>query len=212
MNSSNDAIRIVIQRKIQALTALRAETQRTFDELERDLQAQGRSANNYALGIDLAGAVLSGAAVIATKVLSGARALHTGAKTVAQVEKEIVKGAVGRNWGVGLLPQNQGVIQGTVSNIANSNGLFEPDVTDGMTVAFGKILVGSFIDMTSPSYWAKVASGTDPQMQINQAVQQTQRTKMDSLRAVDAAIQKAREMESQLNTMQNSGINMHQVA
>jgi hypothetical protein len=173
--------------KLHRLKNVRADGLTVYDQIRKDLLRQQKQVDNFSFGLDMAAVVATAAA----GAVKGVATLASNASAADDVAKMLIK----RSWGIGFQPQNQGVVQGIVQNSANYGDNLTPSGDDHTVVAIGKILAGSFIDMTSPSYWSKLIAGGDGKDELRQALAANERNRKTFLTRIDASIKKC---ESQL--------------
>lgn len=171
----------LITTKLLRLKRLREDAIKGYKQTHNELVAQKKKVDQFSFGLDMAGVVAS--AVVTGWVHIG-KAIKTGASAADDLTKEIIK----RTWGVGLQPQNQGLVQGMGQNLVGYGDNLSPEDDDHTVTAIGKILVGSFIDMTSPSYWSKKLAGGDPKVELDRAIQMNDQNMQLFLRTIDASI------------------------
>lgn len=176
--------------RLLRLEMLREDGLLIYSRIEKELLQQRKNVDNFSLGLDMA-------AVVATAVVTGWFQVAKAFKFSANVVDDVTKAILQRSWGVGFQPQNQGAVQGIAQNIINSGDNMVPDDSDHTVVALGKILVGSFVDMTSPSFWSKKLSGGDPKEEIDRVIKMNQTNRAAFMSRIGGAIQQSKALLSQ---------------
>ena len=187
------AQRLAIDKQIQALLRLRKDTDESFQELGREIHSIRRQSDQLSMTIDMAAAVAGPVAVGSKQIFTNLYKFEKGLIGVAQAQKGVLKAVVGRTYGVGALPQSQGLLQSGGQTILGATGVLHPDARDGMLLAFGKILAQTFIDMWSPSFWAKKIGG-DPAAACSRADQLNRDMHRKSLEAIDKRIERLKRL------------------
>ncbi|MCS7466714.1 hypothetical protein NZK35_08665 [Stieleria sp. ICT_E10.1] len=176
--------------RLNRLKLLREDGISIYSRIEEELLQQKKDVDNFSLGLDMAG-------VVATAVVTGWGQVAKAFKSSANVVDDVTKAILKRSWGVGFQPQNQGAVQGVAQNLVNSGDNMVPDDSDHTVVALGKILVGSFVDMSSPSFWSKKMAGGDPKEELNRAIEMNQRNRASFLSKIDGAIRQSESLLAQ---------------
>ncbi len=180
----------LISVKLQRLEAVRADGLSAYKNIEKELLKQKKNVDNFSFGLDMAG-------VVATAAITGWGHVAKAFKSSANMADDVTKAILKRSWGIGAQPQNQGAVQGITQNIVNYGDNMTPDADDHTVVAVGKILVGSFVDMTSPSYWSKKLAGGDPKDELDRVIAQNRKNRAAFLRKIDGAIRQHKAILSQ---------------
>lgn len=196
MNRNIAAQKIALQRKIKALTNLKTELTRTSAQTERMMRGIVSQTRSFSQGVDMAAAIAAPIG-LGFKQLFFKGTAKTAFVGVANAD-DALKSVVGRSWGFGVNPAKQGAVQGVAQNVLSGTGALEPKVSDGMLLALGKITAQSFIDITSPSFWAKKITG-DPEKTVREILDQTRKNETDAKRAIDERIRASQQMLRQLN-------------
>jgi hypothetical protein len=139
-------IRAVLQTRLDRLRAARLETESLFDSVKRQLDADFRKIDSFGSSVDMAAAVLNILVSVGSLCAKGYKTLEMGAADLAKANKELAKEALD-------LPK--GVFEELILKT------FGDQLDDAKTVKlmnsvwmFSAVVVRSWLDITSPSFWA----------------------------------------------------------
>lgn len=189
---------MIVNKKLRALITLRKNTVDGFRNLEREVAKIESQTRNLSLTVDVAAAVATPVALGAKQIFSTTRSFQQGAIAVAQAEKQVLRSVASRTWGIGATPVGSGVVQGGAQIVASESGFLKPQVKDGLVIAFGKIAAQSFLDMWSPSYWAKRIGG-DPSVACQRVRWLNRQNQIKALKQIDQSIAKWKQISNSLS-------------
>lgn len=187
------AQRMLVEKKLQALSVLRQTTLVDFQKLDREILSIQNETKKLSKTFDTVAAVATPIALGAKQIFASGLAFQRGLISVAQAEKEILKSVTQRSWGVGVTPLGSGMTQGVAQIHLSEKRILEPRARDGLVIAFGKEIAQLLLDMWSPSYWAKLIAG-DPNAACQRALQRNQRTKQLAISRIDKSISNCRDV------------------
>lgn len=190
--------KMIVEKKLRALCALRQSTVDGFKKFELEIVKIESQTRNFSMAIDMAAAVATPVALAARSVFTNLRSFHQGAIAVAQAEKEILKAVASRAWGIGATPIGSGVVQGATQVIVAGQGFAEPQVNEGLVIAYGKIVTQSFLDMWSPSFWATKIAG-DPKLACQRVRQLNIQNQAKAMKQIDESIAKWTRIQNALS-------------
>jgi len=175
--------------KLHRLKVIRGKGVDTYNYIHKELLQKKKSIYDFSFRLDMAAVVYT---AIFSCGLSCFKALKNNSFSIDFLTKDIAK----RSFGVGFQPQNQGVVQGVVQNIVNYGDNLTPNEGDHEIIAISKILAGTFIDISSPSYWSKKINGGSGEVELDECIKANEYNRRVFLTIIDASISK---VKSQLN-------------
>ena len=78
------------------------------------------------------------------------------------------------------------------NNLIGYGDNLEPADDDHTAKAIGMILLQSFLDMTSPSYWAKQIAGGDPKDELKRVIEVNETNRKRFLKTIDRSIEQTK--------------------
>lgn len=180
-----------LRKKIASLEALSRDTDSMFRQIENDLTANIRNYENVSEGVDVSADIMMILLNVGKLVSKGMRASALSGKALEEANKELGKEAVK----FGYEPARDTVAKHWASTVG---------VNDGQLYAFGKIVVRSFFDLTTPSFWAGVytnlragkpwqqAVSEDPKAALEEALARVREQKKQALNQLSTKIAEAR--------------------
>ena len=139
------------QRKRDLLLKLREESRRAAQQEVASVNRQLRAMKGFSEKVDLAASFATYFVNLCGLVGKGAKAMSKTGVELAKANRELARSA---------LKNGRGFVQSTI------RGQVEVTGEEGIVLAIPKILWNSYMQMQSPSYWArraiKITSGSDP--------------------------------------------------
>jgi hypothetical protein len=171
--------RQLAQQRLRNLRALKLETEKVFARLQRELEANRARVASVGSNVDTI-------AMVAGIVVNLGGFIKDASKIVKLSGDEVTKA-------------NQALVSTHMKNFYDRTGgmvaqagVFDVTGDEWEVWAFGKVLVKSWYDMTSPSYWAgvitKAQTGQTPQESFDEAQRHLERTRADTMTRLNARI------------------------
>jgi len=155
-------IRASLQARLDRLRGLRKETESLFDQIQRELDAGFKQVERVGTSVDVANDVLNIFKGLSTMCWRGYKTLEMGAEDLARANKELAKDALD-------MPKEQ---LETLTLKTFADKLDSPQTVQVMNSVwlFSAVLVRSWLDITSPSYWAGVVAELNQGSSVRVAV------------------------------------------
>jgi hypothetical protein len=179
-----------LRNRLQRLEKVRFDSIAMFDKLEKELAAEYGKTKTVARNVDTA-AFFAGVFV---NLASLTKSCHAAMKLEGEALKQLNK-QVARD----LFVSPTSTYGGVAAFVGS--GLDDPADDDGLAVAFGKIVLKSWGDMWSPSYWAGRFVGKHPDQAYHDALKHLRDTRARSCRNVEDRIAKNRALLQQIEVL-----------
>lgn len=176
-----------LRKKLASLEALSRETESMFRQIESELTANIRNYENVSEGVDVSADIMMILLNAGKLVSKGMRASALHGKALEEANRELGREAVK----FGYEPARDVAAKQWASNIG---------ANDGHLFAFGKIVVRSFFNLTTPSFWAGVYNNLDAGKTWQQAVTE------DPKGALEEALDHVREQKKRALEQLNARI------
>jgi LysM repeat protein len=168
----------VLQVRLKTLQDLRANTEQQFNQLLGQLQSDYQKVLRIKEGVDVTATVAQLFVALTKLIAAGFKALSLSGEKLAALNNDLAK-----TWMSGRVQDVAGLI-GSSTKITGEEGL---------GWAIGKILLKSWSDMTSPSYWAARVAG-DPEDAYRNARTAIMNAKAAALKEIDRRISTTRSL------------------
>ncbi|HEX6629668.1 MAG TPA: LysM domain-containing protein [Gemmatimonadaceae bacterium] len=171
--------RQLAQARLRSLRALRVEMAKVFDRMERELAANRARVAGVGANVDTV-------AMVAGIVLNLGGFIKDASKLAKLSGDELT---AANHALVGTHMKN---FYDRAGGVAAQAGVFDVTGDEWEVWAFGKVVIKSWYDMTSPSYWAgvitKMQTGQTPQESFDEAQQHLEQTRVSALGRLDLRI------------------------
>lgn len=180
----------VLGDRLKMLQKLRGECETMFNGLERELDRDFQSVRRMAAAVDTAGTVATMGVGLAKMSADGLRIAKLTGKELAAANREFLKSHLKTG-----TPGMQVVVEQTLGSQLDITG------EEGLALGIGKVLVKSWLDMTSPSYWASRitgwVTGQTPEQAYDAARSQIRAERQKGLKNLDEKIRETERLLSE---------------
>jgi len=147
----------VLEHRLQTLIRLRRESEGMYNELLNSVNNDYQKVNRVASAVDITATITQLGLGYAKMVQKGVKTMSMTGKELAKAQQQLAISAVTRG---PKFAAKQTVKRSSILDITGEEALYE---------AIPKIIVKSWFDMTTPSYWAQRITGVN----IEQVHQET---------------------------------------
>lgn len=176
----------VVKKRLKKLKEIKKEAIKSFEDQEKELFKIYKEQKQFAAVIDTAATVATMFAGLGKLCYSGYKSLSLSGKELAKFNSELMSTSAKAKdtalWTAG--------VAGSQVKITGDEGL-----AWGVT----KVLLKSWSDMTSPTYWTKLVTGVDPDRQYEKARSQIISVKNRIVSRLSEKIKKSEELILQLD-------------
>lgn len=182
---------IQLEKRIDTLNRLRSDLVIMYQNLNYEQNLSFRKAKNTASNVDIAATLLLLGVGLGKTVKSGFDAMKLTGKELAQANVKLARS-------VTLAGPRFAVEQGVqASNILEVTG------EEGLATAIPKILIKSWFDMTTPSYWAQRFLGVNIDQLHNETMRNLNEQHQVALGSIDEKIKETRDQIIGLRMMRD---------
>lgn len=179
----------VLEYKIQRLEKIKADTQNLFNRMQTEIDQNYKNVSSYGMMVDGIAAVSQILVGLASLVKSGIDAMKLSGRELVKANHKL---AIDH-----LKSTGQSLVE---SGLSASTLNMEPTANEEIYIAIPKILVKSWLDITSPSYWTQRITGVYPEQIHANLSNQLRREKSKALTHLDQQIKKLRMQQLELRT------------
>jgi len=179
----SDPVAILNQRLV-ALRQLRTEASTLFVGMEMQANRDFQEIQAYGIKVDIAAAALNIIAGLAHMCVDGYKTLGLAGQKLEEANRKFARTYLAH--GTTVTTQGTEVIRDAIIE-----RVAEPSGEDGLVWGLGKVLLNSYLDMQSPSYWATRATGGSIEDQHRRTLQTIQQTRAAMLQQIDGRIREA---------------------
>ncbi len=179
----------VLDYKIDRLNRLRMESESMYQQMLQQAEQSYRQIKSFGVNIDAGAALIQMGVGLSQLVKKGFDIMKLSGKELAKANSKLANDV--------LKDKTKSGIEQIVSISSLNSGTTGEE---GLALAVTKIVVKSWFDMTSPSYWAQRISGVDIEQQHRQTRTHIQRIREKTLNRLDRKVIELRKEKLRLMT------------
>lgn len=170
----------ILDFQLNQLVKLKQDTVKMYDDLIREMTVEYQKTKQAASNVDLAAALTQLGFGYAKIVKSGVNTMSLTGQKLAKANAELAKSV--------MTTGNKFVLEQTIQHSSWLNITGE----EGLMIAIPKILLKSWFDMTSPSYWAQRFTGVNLEREHSNTIRTLSEQKRQALQKLDKKIEEVR--------------------